>query len=180
MSEFDILIIGAGLAGLHCAMRLSEKFPHKHIAIAEAYNYLGGRAFTYTPPENKKIHWEAGAGRINTEHNLMNSYIEKYGLTKIPIMSESSFVSLGHIPQKNTWSSISDLFIKTLKTIPKNIMKDDDNIYCNYFGQFIVHRSRIVKYTKSFYIELLDEISVWQSEINHYLERSWYTFYANV
>jgi len=43
---------------------------------------------------------------------------------------------------------------------------------------FFVHKSRILKYPISFYINLFDEISVWQSEINHYLERSWYLFFG--
>ena len=29
------------------------------------------------------------------------------------------------------------------------------------------------------YQEILKEISVWQSEVNHYLERSWYALYSN-
>jgi hypothetical protein len=93
----------------------------------------------------------------------------------LPINAQSS--------NQYTQSSIYPLnnwLLSKIKTIPKKIMRDNENIYCNYFGQFIVHRSRILKYTKSFYINLLEEISVWQSEVNHYLERSWYTFYASV
>jgi len=44
---------------------------------------------------------------------------------------------------------------------------------------FIVNKSKILKYSKAFYSDILEEISVWQSEVNHYLERSWYTFYNN-
>jgi hypothetical protein len=58
-----------------------------------------------------------------------------------------------------------------------NFKIDENRLTCNYFGQFIVHKSRILKYPISFYKNILDEISVWQSEVNHYLERSWYTFY---
>ena len=45
-------------------------------------------------------------------------------------------------------------------------------------AMFFVHKSRILKYPISFYINLFDEISVWQSEVNHYLERSWYLFFG--
>jgi len=45
-------------------------------------------------------------------------------------------------------------------------------------GMFFVHKSRILNYPISFYINLFDEISVWQSEVNHYLERSWYVFFG--
>ena len=47
----------------------------------------------------------------------------------------------------------------------------------NYCGMFCTSKSSILLYSKQFYIDILDEISVWQSEVNHYLERSWYNFY---
>lgn len=53
-----------------------------------------------------------------------------------------------------------------------------NNLKCNIYGMFFVHKSRILKYPLSFYINLFNEISVWQSEINHYLERSWYLLYG--
>ena len=54
----------------------------------------------------------------------------------------------------------------------------DNYLKCNIFGMFFVHKSKILKYPITFYINLFDEISVWQSEINHYLERSWYLFFG--
>jgi len=53
-----------------------------------------------------------------------------------------------------------------------------NNLKCTVFGMFFVHKSRILKYPITFYTNLFDEISVWQSEINHYLERSWYLLYG--
>jgi hypothetical protein len=44
-------------------------------------------------------------------------------------------------------------------------------------GMFIVSKNNILKYDKFWYKEILYEISVWQSEVNHYLERSWFVFY---
>jgi len=55
--------------------------------------------------------------------------------------------------------------------------KVNDIIKSTWHGMFIVHKSRILKYSKSFYEDIFSEIQVWQSEVNHYLERSWYTFY---
>jgi hypothetical protein len=54
-----------------------------------------------------------------------------------------------------------------------------NHIFHTWGGMFYVHKSRILLYPKSFYKEILDEISVWQSEVNHYLERSWYILYNN-
>jgi hypothetical protein len=62
--------------------------------------------------------------------------------------------------------------------IPDYGKSGDQYVKVNYFGMFLVHKSRILRYPKSFYENLLNEISVWQSEVNHYLERSWYGFYS--
>jgi uncharacterized protein YggT (Ycf19 family) len=63
--------------------------------------------------------------------------------------------------------------------IPKKVLLPDNKILCSFLGQFIVHKSRILRYDISFYKSILEEISVWQSEVNHYLERSWYAFYGD-
>jgi hypothetical protein len=65
-----------------------------------------------------------------------------------------------------------------LGNIPPNILINNSEIKGNTHGMFKVHKSRILRYSISFYKELLEDISVWQSEVNHYLERSWYGFYS--
>lgn len=90
--KVDILIVGAGLAGLHSALQLSERFPKAKICIAEAYNYTGGRVLTYSPKGFPGIQWEMGAGRIHRSHHRILSYCSDYGLTILPISSESIFV----------------------------------------------------------------------------------------
>ncbi len=92
-TSYDILIVGAGLAGLHSALRLSKAFPKKSIAIAEAYNYIGGRVVTYKPKDYKGIQWENGAGRIHTSHKMILKYVEEYGLTTIPLSDNSQWIN---------------------------------------------------------------------------------------
>ena len=123
MDNYDILIVGAGIAGLHCALRLSTRFPKKNIAITDAANYIGGRIYTYTPPENKKIHWEAGAGRINTTHTLTIEYMNKYGLTQIPINSQPKWISKDtKTIESNTWPLFVKTLIESLSKIPKSML----------------------------------------------------------
>jgi hypothetical protein len=62
--------------------------------------------------------------------------------------------------------------------IPDFAKSKNNHIYWNPYGMFLVHKSRILRYPKSFYIDILNEISHWQTEVNHYLERSWYIFYG--
>ena len=47
----DIVIVGAGIAGLRCGITLLRKRPSRKIVILEKYNYVGGRVVTY----HKKI-----------------------------------------------------------------------------------------------------------------------------
>jgi hypothetical protein len=93
-TSYDILIVGAGLAGLHSALRLSKIFPKKSIAIAEAYNYIGGRVVTYKPKDKefKGIQWENGAGRIHNSHKMILKYVEEYDLTTIPLSEDSQWI----------------------------------------------------------------------------------------
>ena len=79
----DIIIIGAGIAGLYCGIQLLQKRPSLKIIILEKYNYTGGRVVTY----HKKIEdihgncsnlqWENGAGRIHTSHTKFLSLLSK-------------------------------------------------------------------------------------------------------
>ena len=88
MKEYDICIIGAGIAGLYCARELSKEYPNSKICILDKYKFIGGRISTFrdTIPSLGKISWESGAGRIHSSHhdvlNLLKEY--KIGIIKIP------------------------------------------------------------------------------------------------
>ncbi len=84
----DVIIVGAGIAGLHCARRLLEEKPHLNVLMLEKYNYIGGRVVTFHPPEFPGLHWENGAGRIHSSHKMVMRYMHKYGLTFIPISDD--------------------------------------------------------------------------------------------
>lgn len=85
----DVIIVGAGIAGLHCARRLLEDDTHLNVLILEKYNYLGGRVTTFHPRgADPTIHWENGAGRIHRDHAMVMDYIHKYGLHFVPISDD--------------------------------------------------------------------------------------------
>jgi monoamine oxidase len=87
----DILIIGAGIAGLSCGIQLLQKRPSLQVVILEKYNYTGGRVVTYKKKiEDLKgncssVQWENGAGRIHKSHTKVLSLLKKYKLHTIPI-----------------------------------------------------------------------------------------------
>jgi len=116
-ADYEILIVGAGLAGLHCALRLVENY--KKIAIAEAYDYVGGRVTTYRP-KDYSVQWENGAGRVHTSHTMVNKYVKRYKLTKIPIDPSQEWISFE--PTEDIWSSLVEIITKSLQTLSPRIL----------------------------------------------------------
>jgi len=130
MESYDILIIGAGIAGLHCALCLSKDDHSLKIAIAEAYNYVGGRVLSYKVPwgpevpQGPDIHWENGAGRIHSSHTIILDYIHHYGLNLIPLAkgSQDWRTPLEAKGTPNIWPSLSLLLVEALTNIKPSIL----------------------------------------------------------
>ena len=123
--EYDYLIVGAGIAGLHCALRISKAFPKAKIAIAEMYDYTGGRIFTFHGVSKGQGQgqavWEAGAGRIHGSHTMIMKYLKDYGLTTIPISSHSEWRSK-KTSEEDIWPSLSEVLVSTLKTLDPKVL----------------------------------------------------------
>ena len=82
-ADYDLLIIGAGIAGLHVATRYLKAHPTHSVCVIERNNYLGGRIYTHHQSIKGKgqYQWEAGAGRIALTHKRVIGLIREYGLT---------------------------------------------------------------------------------------------------
>ena len=119
---FDIIIIGSGIAGLHCAYKLQNHT--KNICILEKDCRIGGRIFTVTKDGARM---EAGAGRFNQKHKLLHQLIHDLGLeqNKIEIASDIVFrPSLNNknstkYSGKNPFDILEPVFEKGLKTSTK-------------------------------------------------------------
>lgn len=89
---YDILIIGSGLSGLHCAYQLQHTF--KKICILEKEGRIGGRIQTV---HTHGMSMEAGAGRFNQHHECVHKLIKALDLesAKIEIPSDLEFTPSG-------------------------------------------------------------------------------------
>ena len=105
---YDICIIGAGIAGLYCALELSIKYPTKKICILEKSEFIGGRTATFRQnvPGVGRIQWEAGAGRVHNSHHHVIKLVEKYGLTRVPISGDTEWRQRPFIHELVEFSSI--------------------------------------------------------------------------
>jgi len=89
-------------------------------------------------------------------------------------IASASVNKLKHKMEISKLRPLKKWMITKINTIPE----ESGNIKWNMLGMFIVSKDNILRYDKFWYKEILYEISVWQSEVNHYLERSWYVFYS--
>lgn len=125
--EADIVIVGAGIAGLRCGIELLRKRPSQKIVILEKYNYTGGRVVTF----HKKIEdvkgncsslqWENGAGRISRTHTKVLELIRKYKLTTIPLDDTMMYEDDG-ILTKNIFTDTIQLFIQAVETLEESYL----------------------------------------------------------
>lgn len=78
-ASVDVAVIGAGLAGLHCARRLDQA--GVNVRVFEASNRAGGRTFTLKGefPDDQVV--EMGGELVDTNHVTMRALIDELGLT---------------------------------------------------------------------------------------------------
>lgn len=90
--DFDVLVVGGGIAGLYTAYELLKKYPHKKICVLEKRKrVLGGRISSYHDPY---MDVEAGAGRICPAlHTLVDKLIRELGLEYVPMDKQIAFLS---------------------------------------------------------------------------------------
>lgn len=74
-TDYDVVLVGAGIAGSYTAHRIKEAYPDKKVAVLEMSNRVGGRLFSYKLPGTNTFA-ELGGMRIAQHQRLA------YGLAK--------------------------------------------------------------------------------------------------
>lgn len=106
--NYDYIIVGGGISGFYAALSLQKKHPSDSIAILEKYKGVGGRTYSYQPPDFPGVGWEMGAARIHESHKMVIDLVKKYGLTLLPISSEVVYKKTGSSPIiPNTFETFS-------------------------------------------------------------------------
>jgi hypothetical protein len=120
---YDVIVVGAGIAGLHVAGELGRAHPSWTIAVLEKYKTLGGRVYTYIP-KDKEIHWESGAGRVHDSHTLTHGLLKKHGLRTIGIGSGVGYMARPGGPiQPNIFeNTILPIFIAPLRRLGVEVL----------------------------------------------------------
>lgn len=108
-------IVGGGVSGLYLCFRLIESgIKRSDITLIERTNRLGGCILTYCSKQMGR--YEAGAGRLNCGHELIQAFIRKMGIKKHGIYNEHYYIHDGNLdiiqPEK-TKQIIDMLIIKS-------------------------------------------------------------------
>lgn len=117
---YDVVIVGAGLAGLTCGIFLQKK--GLRTCVLEKYGYVGGRVVTY---KKDGYQWENGAGRIASDHTRVHQLLKKYGLHEFPIGKDQLFIPRGGDEEDaipNTFEVQLGSVLKQLADLPSEVL----------------------------------------------------------
>lgn len=125
--EYDLIIVGAGIAGLRVGIQALKKNTSLKCCILEKYGYIGGRVVTWRKklPKVGEISWENGAGRISTSHKCVLGLLKEYGLTFVPISSDTGFLNT-KCPttgvENNVFSDLQSVYLEPLLGLSKDTL----------------------------------------------------------
>ncbi|MGD9966550.1 MAG: flavin monoamine oxidase family protein [Hyphomonadaceae bacterium] len=88
--DYDIAIVGAGVAGCYCAYRLSAASPRARIVLLEQSNRIGGRLETAFLP-GVAIPAELGGAFVSDSHARVSALAGELGLALTPVRWSRQF-----------------------------------------------------------------------------------------
>ena len=156
--ESDIVIIGAGVAGLYCAQQIHAKHPKKKITIIERLNRTGGRLdsdlikITGDNGEIVHIREEEGGMRFTKDMTELCTLIKDLNLedqiTKFPMSPDShnsnnlyfkgrKFTVNYANENPHIWAELYDL-------LPQERSQQPSGIFANTYSRMLVHNKAAV------------------------------------
>jgi hypothetical protein len=127
---YDLIIVGAGAAGLRVGIETLKVQPNLKCCILEKYAYVGGRIVTFKKniPKVGDIQWENGAGRISTSHKKVLRLLQDYKLTFVPISGDTDFINdpsrFGKEPviMGNKFTDLIKIYLEPLQELSPEIL----------------------------------------------------------
>jgi Flavin containing amine oxidoreductase len=124
--SWDLIIVGAGIAGLRTGIESLKKNPKLVCCIVEKYNYIGGRVVTFHKkiPIAGEVQWENGAGRISNKHKKVLSLLQQYGLNYISSDEHTDYINEYNTSNlvSNKFTKLKNIYLEPLKELPPDIL----------------------------------------------------------
>ena len=162
MKNYDIVIIGGGIAGIYTMYNLKRKYPKIKVLLLEKENRFGGRIYTYRKKiDNTLYQMDLGAGRIGFHHKLMVDLINQLGLDRyiFPISNTKNYIEYNK---------------KTKQSIDKSGLKEK---YADLLYK-LFHSSKVTSLPKTFLQKFyLDELL--RKFIPKFISKPIYNFIEN-
>src|SRR5687768_6492209 len=74
-NQYDVIVVGGGVAGTYSTWRLSEHDKDKKICLLESSNRIGGRLFSMTLPNAPELVAELGGMRFLSLQENVNGLV---------------------------------------------------------------------------------------------------------
>jgi protoporphyrinogen oxidase len=166
----EVLIIGAGVAGLRTAIKLKQHKPKLHVRIVEINAAAGGRMYTYhTTVNGKSISYDTGAGRIHSSHKQLHALLKTYKIGTHPLPDSTSWRRLGGTSQEDnfdaTWLDLIRLYeelpasVRRRKTLREIAIDTIGPIYANRLLETYPYRAEIEVMSADSSIDLYKSLS---------------------
>ncbi len=118
MTEYDVLVIGAGAAGLMAARELSAA--GKNVLVLEARNRIGGRV--YTLPEGEfSIPVEGGAEFVHGNLELTSTFLQKAGIALQAMDATTYEIRQGELLHNNEFMEDIGVLVQKMNTLTEDI-----------------------------------------------------------
>lgn len=119
--ETDIVIVGAGIAGLRIATELLKSKPSLKILFIEMYAKAGGRIDTI---RSGSSHYESGAGRIHSSHSKLLDIIKSNKLSLTKIDSQLNWrSSADKVTEKDEFFTLFKEYLEILRSLSKEKLR---------------------------------------------------------
>ncbi|WP_343675245.1 NAD(P)/FAD-dependent oxidoreductase [Chitinophaga sp.] len=154
-AQKEIIIIGAGAAGLMAARELS---PQYNVTILEARPQPGGRTTTHYPAPG--IHIETGAEFIHGELPVTLSLLQEAGIPYHPVNGEMYLAENGELKQEEGWIEDWDNLLDHMSKAPETTTMQQ--LLDQYYpaGQYADLRDHVQGYVEGYDLADLNKVSV--------------------